>query len=248
MAKLQNAESRLGEGLFYLSLVLTSTDTIDTYIKDSAHSDTYIKDSAHSDTMHKTDWALKWIPDQRSIFGESSPVRKTDWALKWIPDQHSIFDESSLVRKTDYWALKHFLLSIRKADWILPSANTSLTDWAPLTDWALKWITDQCSIFGLTVLGLPTLLIDTYIKYSAHSDAMCKTDWALKWIPDQCSIFVLGQFSDEVFLDCGSTVKDYFIQLEDTTVKEEYFIQFENTTVKDYFIRQRQVSEYYISL
>ncbi|KAG1846024.1 hypothetical protein F4604DRAFT_1595206, partial [Suillus subluteus] len=56
-------------------------------------------------------------------------------------------------------------------------------------DWALKWITDQRSIFGesllalaavegiffslfarLTVLGLPTLLIDTYIKDSAQRE------------------------------------------------------------------------------
>jgi hypothetical protein len=51
------------------------------------------QNSAYSDATHKTDWALKWIPDQHSILGESSvaftavesilfSIRKADWALK----------------------------------------------------------------------------------------------------------------------------------------------------------------------
>ncbi|KAG2152450.1 hypothetical protein BD769DRAFT_1381158 [Suillus cothurnatus] len=121
-------------------------------------------DSAHSDAMRKTDWALKWIPDQRSIFdsAHSDAMRKTDWALKWIPDQRSIFDSahSDAMRKTD-WALKW----IPDQRSIFDSAHS---DAMRKTDWALKWIPDQHSIFD-----------------SAHSDAMRKTDWALKWIPDQ---------------------------------------------------------------
>ncbi|KAG2352428.1 hypothetical protein BDR07DRAFT_1478235 [Suillus spraguei] len=95
-----------------------------------------IWDSAHSDAMHKTDWALKWIPDQRSIFSESS-------------------------------------LALAAVEGILFYYSAQREHFTSLTDWALKFA-------RLTVLTLPTLLIDTYIKYSAHSDAMRKTDWALK--------------------------------------------------------------------
>ncbi|KAG2123698.1 hypothetical protein BD769DRAFT_1640839 [Suillus cothurnatus] len=166
-------------------------------------------DSAHSDAMRKTDWALKWIPDQRSIFGltghssgylisvpssdsaHSDAMRKTDWALKWIPDQRSIFDSahSDAMCKTD-WALKW----IPDQRSIFDSAHS---DAMRKTDWALKWIPDQRSIFDSahsdamrkTDWALKWIPDQRSIFDSAHSDAMRKTDWALKWIPDQRSIF-----------------------------------------------------------